>query len=67
MSELETTPFGFRWGSVTVERIASVERRPGEGKSHIVHVNDVHIYISPTGRSVRVFRRGVELKPERAS
>ncbi len=53
------------WGPVLVERISAVER-PG-GCHRVLRVAAEHgpaldLYISPTGRSIRVFRNGVELR-----
>jgi hypothetical protein len=59
--------FGFTWGPAEVERTATFERRRGKTWRVLrVYVRDhpsqeLEIYISPTGRSVRVFRRGKEL------
>ena len=55
------TTFGFDWGPVKVERIAHFEPRKGR-EAFILRVNDLEIYVSKTGRSVRVFRDGKELK-----
>lgn len=59
--------YGFRWGPVVVQRTASYDR--GSGECRILRVipdvgPPIELYISPTGRSVRVFRDHVELKPE---
>lgn len=54
---LKNTQFGFNWGPVRVTRLATLPRG-----AHIVDVNGVEIYVSKTGRSVRVFRDGKELK-----
>lgn len=52
--------YGFKWGQVTVERLASIQR--SNGTYRIVRVNDIEVYVSPTGRT-RVFRKGFgELK-----
>jgi len=54
------TSFGFRWRGVEVERLAVVRESAvlgiKAGKSKL------EIYVSPTGRSVRVFKNGKELK-----
>jgi hypothetical protein len=55
------TTFGFNWGPVKVTRIAHFEPRRGR-ESYILDVNGLDIYVSKTGRSVRVFRDGKELK-----
>lgn len=56
--------YGFRWGPVVISRWASFQRpnghcrvlgiRPDRGPA-------LEVYVSPTGRSVRVFRDGKEL------
>ena len=56
-----TTPFGFDWGPVNVVRIANYKPRK-DRETFVVGVNGVDIYVSKTGRSVRVFRDGKELK-----
>lgn len=55
------TTFGFDWGPVEVERVAHFEPRKGR-EAFVVRVNDLDICVSKTGRSVRVFRDGKELK-----
>ena len=52
--------FGFQWGPVRVTRLFSMVRKDREHWA--VSVNDLDIYVSKTGRSVRVFRDGKELK-----
>ncbi len=64
MSDLDTM-FGFQWGPVEVQRISAVERT--NGCYRVLRVAAEHgpaldLYISPSGRSIRVFRNGVELK-----
>jgi len=60
------TRYGFTWGPATVERVTRIERP--NGTYRILRVTTgcpsqaLDIYISPTGRSVRVFRSGSELK-----
>lgn len=60
------TQYGFQWGPADVSRSTAFEHRPGEGLSRSLRVStpyaDLNIYISPTGRSVRVFRAGKELR-----
>lgn len=56
----ELTQFGFTWGGATVTRCADFDGTvvievAGSGKK-------VTVYVSPTGRSVRVFKDGQELK-----
>lgn len=49
--------YGFTWGPVKVQRTAVMPQG-----HHVLTVNGLDIYVSPTGRSVRVFRDGKELK-----
>lgn len=51
--------YGFAWGPVVVRRLAHFTR--GRRESYVVSVNGLDIYVSRTGRSVRVFRDGREL------
>lgn len=57
------TDYGFKWGSMEVTRILSHE---GYKAVTVGPVDDpdrsVEIYVSPKGKSVRVFRKGMELK-----
>lgn len=55
------TTFGFEWGPVVVERLAHFRPRKNR-EAFILRVNDLEVYVSKTGRSVRVFRGGKELK-----
>lgn len=57
----QTTTYGFDWGPVVVRRIAHFSPRK-DRESYILCVNGLDIYVSRTGRSVRVFRDGEELK-----
>lgn len=59
--------YGFTWGPIKVTRVTQVERRRGAGNTRVLQVLTatgvtLNIYVSPTGRSVRVFRGGKELK-----
>jgi len=58
------TAFGFTWGPMSVERLATVDRQ--RGTYRILRVDTGHVqltvYVSPTGRSVRVFRETQELR-----
>jgi hypothetical protein len=52
------TEFGFQWGNTEVVRYAVM---PNGTRVVGIEVNDkrvLDIYVSPSGRSVRVFRRG---------
>lgn len=72
MSDDGDTRYGFKWGPVAVERMAEFPRSNGQAKViGIYRVDGPHradmfqmleIYVSPRGRSVRVFRGGKELK-----
>lgn len=65
MSEHADDPaaFGFRWGPMTVRRIATYEPRKNF-RAHILGIKtdraDVQVYVTPTGK-VRVWRNGTEL------
>lgn len=65
MSFLIPNKYGFEWGPVTVTRLASFSPKAGRGRYYMVEVRSVHhtltIHVSPTGRSVRVFKGGKEL------
>jgi hypothetical protein len=54
------TPYGFKWGPALVER-----RMEFEGRVCIGVITEtgrrVDVYVSRTGRSVRVFENGQEL------
>lgn len=66
------TQYGFKWGPVAVERLAEFPRSGGQckvmglyrvkGPTRADMEQVLEIYVSPTGRSVRVFRNGKELK-----
>lgn len=63
----ELTQYGFTWGPMEVTRITSFSRGKNRGTSRILELNTdagrkLQIYVSPTGRSVRVWRDGEELK-----
>lgn len=58
--------YGFKWGQVVVERLGSILRKPTDPNSDkIIRVKtqyrNLEIYVSPTGRSVRVWRDHKEL------
>ena len=62
--------YGFSWGPIDVRRMASIKRDGGLGRVLGIYrrkgagpVIDLEIYISPTGRSIRVFRGKDELLP----
>jgi len=54
------TSFGFRWRGIEVERLAIIRDRSILGIK--VNKTSLQIYVSPTGRSVRVWKNGKELK-----
>ena len=61
------SPFGFTWEQMAVERLASIKRHDKDPFSDkVIRVNtDYHqleIYVSPTGRSVRVWKDHKEIK-----
>lgn len=66
----EETEFGIRWGPLEIERMAAIDRgsRNG-GYTRVVRIvagerhqdKDLVVYVSETGRSLRVFRDGREL------
>ncbi len=57
------TTHGFIWGPLNVERLALFDR--SNGIYRILRLNtkyeDLEVYVSPTGRRMRVFRAGTEL------
>lgn len=61
---MTSTEYGLQWGPVTVQRAATFER--SNGTYRVLEISTsarrVSVYISPTGRSVRVFRDGQELR-----
>lgn len=58
-----TYPYGFDWGPASVERATIIERPNGPYRVLTVRTpfQEFQLYISPTGRSVRIFRGGQEL------
>lgn len=53
----ERTDFGFRFGAALVEQIMTVDGRVVIGVKTDTGA-EIHVYVSRTGRSLRVFRRG---------
>lgn len=55
---------GFEWGPLVVERTMQIERKTGT--SRVLHLTTpfgrYEVYVSPTGRSVRFFHDGKELR-----
>lgn len=69
MTALHRVDHGFVFGSAKVTALTSMERRAGSGEHVVIRVETggnrcVDIYVSPTGRSVRVFSGGKELTAE---
>lgn len=58
------TDFGFRWGQIEVTRMSSVARHNGVYRCVQVKTDHsaVDIYVSPTGRSIRIFKNGKEIR-----
>lgn len=57
--------FGFRWGQVVVTRLAELPKKQkviGIGTGGIATRPEIEVYVSKTGRSIRVFRNGKELQ-----
>lgn len=54
------TQYGFTWGPAEVTRMATFRETRVLGIRTGRH--KVAVYVSPTGRSVRVFKDGKELK-----
>ena len=66
--------YGFSWGPIDVRRLASIKRDGGLARVLGIYRGrgddrkmELEIYVSPTGRSIRVFRGNVELLPARPS
>lgn len=51
---LEGTPYGFRWGPATVERVASAPRVGVVIAVVTRHGKRVYIRVSPSGRKISV-------------
>lgn len=64
MSDTHRSFAGFSWGPITITPHAVIDR--GRGTYRVLRLTsgpvELHIYISPTGRSVRIFRDGRELR-----
>jgi hypothetical protein len=58
----DANPYGFDWGPMSVERCMEHEGR----RCVRIHTpyGAVNVYVSPTGRSIRVFKGGKELKAD---
>lgn len=59
-SAVTDSDYGFEWGPLTVSRLATIRG------SRVLGVeagrNRVEVVVSPTGRSVRVYKNGKELR-----
>lgn len=57
--------YGFRWGPMVVSRLAHFQVRANQ-EVYVLGIraggSSVEVYVSRTGRSVRVFKNGRELK-----
>lgn len=58
--------YGFRWGPLVVERVATFPAKKGE--THVIRIKTdagkaIDVYASPTGRSIRVFSENKEWTP----
>lgn len=58
--------YGFRWGPMVVQRAAEFPRGDVDKPTRCLRVitdtgAEVEVYVSPTGRSLRVYRDGKEL------
>lgn len=62
----EAEMYGFRWGPVDVIRTATLVR--GTGTAYVLIIETdyqrIEVCVSPTGRSVRFFRDGKELRSD---
>jgi hypothetical protein len=54
--------YGFRWGPMSVVRAAMFGQRRVLSITTDGTNDRLSVYVSPTGRSVRVFRNGKELR-----
>lgn len=65
VTENYLTDYGFIWEGIEVERTTTIGLPQGDTRVLTVKVNKTKltIYVSPTGRSIRVFKNGKELKP----
>ncbi|WP_280505796.1 hypothetical protein [Nocardia farcinica] len=60
MLALEDTDHGFVWGPVEVARTAVIDRRVVL-RIETAAGQEITVYVSGTGRSLRVFKDGTEL------
>lgn len=69
MARVILTESGFRFGAMIVEATTSIERSPGKGEHTVITIitstgQRLEVYCSPSGRSLRVFKKGKgELTP----
>jgi hypothetical protein len=58
MSDIELTQYGFEWGPMTVTRYAQMPNGSRVVGIEVDGKRVLEVYVSATGRSVRVFRKG---------
>jgi hypothetical protein len=61
VADIELTDYGFKWGAAEVSRLADFN---GTVVIRVSTIEDkrVEVYVSPAGRSLRVFQDGKELR-----
>jgi hypothetical protein len=59
-SEEEAAQYGFRWGHLDVTR--NMEHRGGKSLSVETDYQRITVYVSPGGRSIRVWKNHEEMK-----
>lgn len=62
----QDTEFGFKWGPALVQRL-TIFRSGEKSEARIIQIKtdagrEIEVYVSKTGRSLRVWRDGKELK-----
>lgn len=66
MTKPTATSSGFVFGAASVEARASYSEGKARGETTVIAVatgyDDIEIYVSPSGRTIRVFRKGWELR-----
>ena len=71
MNSLDTyseTTYGFKWGAALVQRMTSLTDRKGVVNRVVIGITTdsgkhIDVYVSGSGRSLRVFSDGKEWKP----
>ncbi len=56
------TAYGFQWGNIELTRLAFIPKGTRVLEVKIDDGARLTIYVSPKGKSVRVFKNGTELK-----